>query len=530
MDGETLFQHKLFQLSTICPGEPYGGFLARQRDSSAIGLLEQLTGHGNIPWILPTRLEEHLLALSEYTGSVEKVLNYHTLLAGFNRFLSHKDALRLRAHHLGRYSASVVSIIGLSKNGRHGHAWSPAICLECLEKDIAPGGKKFWRMDLLLSHIRFCPRHGTRIYTHCNTCVHGHRGSYAVTSPDSSCICGKHLKVRDHVSSHRVEHLELDIARGWSRLLDPEFAPHMQGPEFLDLVSRKARSLGLVNDQGVHWNNFYEMFNAPALAALGDSLAFPFRNGSVRRALRGQVMLRNPIQAIFLLIALFGTWDDVEAAISDPFLIPAPQLDHKPVVSTSKQRPGQYESIKAARFEKSMSLMPETIELYRQMRDANPHLPHSTIVMALPSANQFGLNADILRAHGLTDMPLRTGKANAAELDASGAAYIERRHKELVRSGARFRFTTARLLDGHAIRFGWNFVLGRENYPLTAAALDKYYEPVMTRTRRVLRMDILEGKFPRYGKADAERIAGMTDHQVKLLWKSCHRRSRAKPR
>ncbi|SKC83748.1 hypothetical protein SAMN05445504_3724 [Burkholderia sp. CF099] len=530
MDGELLFRHKLFQLSTICPGEVYGGFLARQRDNSAIALVQQLNGHGDIPWIVPSRLEERIPPLVEYTGPVKHVLQYHTLFTGFNRFLSYEDALSLRTSYLGQYSTSSVTLVGLIKNGQRGHAWNPAICLECLQKDVAPGGKTFWRGDLLLSHIRFCPRHATTIYTHCTTCAHGHRKSRSIRSPDSVCICGNRLRAREHVSNYPVQHLELDIARAWSRLLDPEFAPHMQGPEFLTLVSQKARSLGLANDQSVNWKHFYEIFHAPAIAALGESLAFPFRTESVAYALRGKAMIRNPIHAIFLLLMLFGAWDDVEAAIHDPAKIPAPQPSQRPAVSENNHRPRHYERHRAKRYERSMALLPETIKLYQQIRDANPHLSHTAIVLALPDQNRYGLTAEILRAHGLTDMPLRFGQVNTAAMDASGADHIERRYKELVENGARFRITTSRLLYGHEMRYSWGVPLARANYPATDAALEKYRDTQMTRMRRVLRIDLLAGKFRRFGPADAERIPDMTDLQVVRLWRKCNRRSRAKPR
>jgi hypothetical protein len=517
MPTKTILKQSLFSLTSICKGEVFAGYLARHRMHGSVSPLVQLYGHGVMSWILPSRLEENVALLSDYVGSVGNVLANHTLIPGFNRFLSLADAERVRTHHVGSTEWRVNSIIGLTNNRQLGHTWSPGICIECLKEDIAPNGATYWRRDFLLSHVRFCARHGKRIYTYCGICNHGFRTSGTLDAPRNSC-CSRPLKVRKHVVTHNIEHLELDLARGWSTLLDARFAPHVRGPEIATVIHKKAWELGLLTEQVVRWKRFEEFFGQPDLTALGISVGFPFRSDTTHLALRGQASPRNPFHALFLLVAMFGSWNAAERAILSSQSV-GKSKPEAPRVSDPKWA-NIYQRQRPRFLARSAELLPETTRLYEQLRDANPHLSHSSLVLRLPHANRMGLTVDVLRKGGVKEIPAR-GPDKAARNDASAAAHIERRWHDLIESGARFRFTAQRLLYGHSLANRWTDPAARDASPKAAAMLAKYSETPVMRSRRILRVDILAGKVPRCRPANVDSLDGMTDREIESLMDHC---------
>lgn len=510
---------RLFSQSSICVGEVFASYLARHRYRSTPLRAAQLYSSFRPSWILPTRLDEYVEALGDYIGSVDQVIANNTLFPGFNRFLSTTSSefvlTRLRDKDTRFMSPSLTGM-------DHGHAlrrnWAPGICLECLSEDVSPDGEAFWRRDFLLVHIRHCARHGTRIHEFCDTCAHGFRGSTVVTTPTNRCLCGKPLVPRPHSTEHDAAQLEFDLARGWSKLLTSDFAPNIRGPEMWALMQRQAQHLGFVRDARISWGKFAEFFAQSGLKTMATSIGFPFRNNSVAEALRGQKPMANPIQALFLLIALYGSWSAVEAAIKSEML--TRPLPHNPKrVNRKHLSPNRGQSKRDRLLAQSIAMLPETCRLYENFRDANPHLPHSSIMRLLPWLNQYAVRIDRLRAHGVTQIPTRKRLEFSAEMDASAASHIENRWKEMIQAGARFRITGYRLLRGHPMASNWGRPEIRARSPMTAIALNKYVDTMMTRMRRALHVDVLAGKVPGWAVEDAAKLDEMTDREISLLWR-----------
>ncbi|WP_143331052.1 TniQ family protein [Burkholderia aenigmatica] len=520
MQKEILLERGTFSLSSICKGEIFAGYLARQRYQGFVSLVMQIYGSRNSSWLFPSHLEKAAHILGNHVGSTANIIANNTLVPGFSRFLPLERINLLHRRHAGPTARGLSAIVGLGPANVRGHAWNPGICLECLAEDISPNGTPFWRRDHVLAYARFCARHETRTYTLCDSCVHGFRSSAALLAPRSTCICGRSLRARVYSTTENIDHFELDLARGWSKLLDSTFSPQLHGPGISSLIQAKAIELGLVRDGRANWKRIFDFFNQPQLNALGISIGLKLRQDNASRALRGHEPPRNPFHALFLLIAMFGSWDAVENSIlTNSHTRTFPKADDS-IDQTLKSKLARQNRALARQkaFARSIELLPETCRLYEQLLDSNPHLSHSELCTLLPSKNRPAASIGRLRANGAKRIPARRGPEHQANRDLITASQIESRYRNLVSSGAKFRFTKSRLLYGSAVANIWNDPAVRTNSPKTAQVLEKYMETPEKRYRRLLRADILAGKVRGCSPRDAERIDEMTDREIKSLW------------
>lgn len=299
-------------------------------------------------------------------------------------------------------------------------------------------------------------------------------------------------------------------------MLDPTFSPYTRGSEIAALTRAKAISLGLANSRTVDWKNFQVYFDHPILKAFGKDIAFPFRNETTRDMIRGKRSIRNPIHALFLLIALFGTWDAVEDAIQGP----AQNLPDE----SRKRRKKSYVQTKEANalywkehYSESIKLLPQTSQLYEKLRNDNPELGHLAIRRLLPHPHGLAATRERLRKHGACPPPTEGDKEHAAAKDISAALHIERRRRELIQAGTKVRLSKSLLLWGHPLHGRINDPAVRARCPRTKAALEKYVETAEMRRRRVIRTEVLAGKIPRYPPSEAYKIDSLTDREIVSL-------------
>ncbi len=513
MQAPILLKHGLLSVSSICRGEVFTAYLLKHPHHPILTKQSQIYKKCDSAWLLPAGIRNYVDYLSAYVGSLDNVLDNNTLALGFSRFLSREDGQTVRRYHTGEIESRISAIVGLTKCGRTGRNWSPGICLECLNEDICATGEVFWRRDFLLNNVRWCARHQTPIHNFCDSCLYitQRKLFYA---PADRCVCGHPLNTRTRISN--FEELELELSRGWTKMLDPTFAPHLRGPEIAALTRDTATELGLAKNCRVKWKHFRTFLGQPKLKAFGESIGFKIYAEYNWKAISGERSIRDPFHALFLLIAMLGSWDAVEDAIKSrpqyPHTSPESQ-SRAPSTILRKTDPSTQERTKAL----SIALLPETSRLYSRLRDENPELNHSSIKRLLPTLHSRAINRDALRAHGVAVKPTIWEKEDTAAKDAEAAAYIERRWHELTTAG------TTRRLTKHLLLWGSPFgqILQRPatltRLPLMSAALRKYTETSAMRYRRLLRMEILSGNFPRVAPKDVDSIDGLSDKKIESI-------------
>ncbi|WP_124495452.1 hypothetical protein [Burkholderia sp. Bp9140] len=501
----------LLSLPSICKGENFAGFLTKNQTNSLVPISRQFDD--KVSWVLPYMLEKQVPLLGSAVGSVNDVLTDNTLLPALSRFLAPADAARLRAYHLVGARPPHRHPFAAFRNSFPGSNWKPGICLACLDEDISPDGNPFWRRDFVLFDFRLCARHGTRIHDICDTCANSGRWLLRLTWPKSRCLCGGKLKPRVHPDMQGYEHVELDFVRGWSRLLDAGFAPHMQGPQIAAVINRQAQSIGIVDGMRVRWNDFYEFFLSPGCMQVAQNIGFTFKSESVRGALAGEAPPRNPFHSLFMLIALFDGWDNAELAL----LSPAP-----PSPSThTRVKHGQSRELGTAarkRLHKiSMTLLPETIALYNSLRKKHPSLSHSNIRDLLPPTNQLAVTRARLLEHGANVPPARHGTDIYRKNDALLVQRIKERARTFKAMNTTRRLTAHLLMGGHRGSACPRHVFV-DRYPNAAAALEKLIETPLQRYIRLLRPLVLSGQIPGWRAKDVGRLKDLQFKQAQLLW------------
>ncbi|WP_143136613.1 hypothetical protein [Burkholderia ubonensis] len=504
-------------LSSICKGEAFSGYIGMHGKFSRTPLGRQLNGKYYIAWLFPSELERQVQVLGDYVGCLEDVLNWNTLLPGLCRSLPRVVAQKLRLRHIGRTAGGMTSLIGFA-NMRSGVYGGPGICLQCLKDDISPAGLPFWRRDFLIRNVRFCARHETPIYEFCQICTLRFRRSLKLSVPQATCECGAPLKLREHGKTRDARDIELDMARGWSKFLDPEFLPYVQEPYITELIHEQAWERGLVSHVGVNWPRFYDLISPAAHKYVATSIHLPYQGKTIAHALRGEHTPRNPFHTLFLLIALFGSWNAVESALQSQHYsgISPPISPYKFKNWPSETRTLHKQRVlREARYAKSLALLPQTSRLYETLQSANPHLSHTQLRLMLPTLNNLAATRERLKSHGVTTIPTRQGHLYKRELDIALTAHIEQRRAELLATDERIRISRSLLVNGHNTKVKRDYV--DEHLPMAAAALRKYVETPLTWRRRVVGSAIRAGKLRNWSPDDADRVDVLSFHELDLL-------------
>ncbi|WP_434113355.1 TniQ family protein [Paraburkholderia caffeinilytica] len=482
-------------------------------------ICKEVSGLNKSPsWIFPTNLARYIELLGDRVGSENDVLANNTLLPGYTRFLFRSAREQLRQRHLTESQWSSATELGMTRMSRP--IWNPAVCMICLQDDLTPNGTPFWRRDFLFSHTRFCPRHETPLYEMCGACTHSSRVSDVITSPLDSCICGNPLKARTHTLSERAQEIELDIARGWSTLLDSSFCPRMRGIQFADLLHQVARAHGLIWRGRIQRRKYQALVSDSAKAEVIMSLRIPVSGPLIHRALAGFECPRNPFVSIFMLVALFGSWATAEAAIraykSTSINPHVPFDDAQPC---APRRRSSYNHVQS--MAKSIALLPEAGHLYSEIKEANPHLSHSEVVKTLPMRYRRAATRESLAMHGVDLVPARKGDEYRHAVDESLASHIERRKLEFVEKNVPFVISSSRLLSGHPRVSQRTAVLA--NFPKAAAALERCVETNEQHYRRLIKTAIRSGALEGLTPASEHIVDEMDLRRLNLLWARVNR-------
>lgn len=291
--------------------EPFRAFL--QRRGRRYGK-KILYGRGDAIkrlWFLPSRLYKYAEELG--LPSVDDIIEQNTLFPCLSRFLGDADQGALIRHHLVEPESKITRIVGLTATLAPTLNWAPGICLDCQSEDMRAYDHTIWRRDFLLPEVRWCGRHNAPIFSLCDACLRRFATGKHFDIPLSRCPCGRPLAIR----AKTIHRQERDVALGWQRLLDSEFAPYIGSREMGALANERAAGLGLIDERQINWVRCQEFFESQRLRGFGNSIGFRLTGRPLENALLGKKCPRHPLHAIFLLVALYGSWHAVEESLLD---------------------------------------------------------------------------------------------------------------------------------------------------------------------------------------------------------------------
>ncbi|WP_343665051.1 hypothetical protein [Paraburkholderia tropica] len=513
-----------FTKTSICKGETLRGYLLRRKFRGSPRNSREIEIPRSVSWLLPSNLKDFEEKYGTYLGSALKVMRENTINPGVSRFAPAKVTKELFSFQMGDSRKIFPPMrLGLTSHGTTSHTWDLGICIRCLDEDVTPCGESFWRRDFLLTSITMCPRHESRILALCGNCRHSNRNSNAYLPPSSRCLCPNPLAPRIYKSDIDIEHLELELAKGWSRALDENFAPNMSSNDFLKILKMRAAELGLSINGAIQWEKVRNFFSRPDLTEMAKSLRFNLKSYKTQYLFSGREIHAGPIHMIFALNSLFGNWQAVEDAISSNY-ISRHDFIMKPVPLKNKRRKSNYTNERYLRHrEESIDLFPKTIILYKRIQDKFPGISHTEILRFLPFKNQFAVNIDRLQEHGVENLPVRNGPISTSRIDEIACKYIAKRGREFIRTGADFRITPARLLSRCPVQV---YILSPEaekTYPQTSAALRRYSEDLQQFHRRAIRFAVSEGSFCLSPMFDAVELSKLPKTKLAELYKQLRR-------
>ncbi|MDR5879417.1 TniQ family protein [Caballeronia sp. LZ032] len=370
--------------------------------------------------------------LGDTVGSVEEVLEHNTLLPLTARFLETDDHLFVKAHFLGDPLHGLQAKLGM--NGPRS-GWSKVRllrCPECMKEDIGCCGNPFWRRDHLVPGLLFCGKHGIPLHEACEECMDFAKNPERVLHAGHHCGCGLSPIVEASKLSSGESETEIQIARVMSRLLRSDYLPHVDPKAVMTAVARGALKHGLVADGQSNMQSIAEFFSEHPLSTTVQRTGLR-KAGDIRfvRVLKGTDGVRHPVEAVILLTALHGRWEEVETAFerkSDP----SPSVPRETVVGKWSQFPSRKRAYRyAALRARILPALPRHIHAYKKERKQRPELAHGELLLKFPAEVRKFLTRKRLIAAGVDVPGWRRGTEGPTSIDGEFARYIDERGRYL---------------------------------------------------------------------------------------------------
>lgn len=492
-------------MTSIADGEHFPLYPARLRSFACV----DLTPSG---LLFPSGMRSLIDKFGDLVGPLDKVFAGHTLLPLFNRTLVSEEQAALKGHSLDTPKMGLPAVVGL--NGpRSGWARATvACCPMCIQDDIAPCGNPFWRRDHLVPGLLFCSRHQLPLHVPCEMCADFRTFPNLTTHPGRHCGCGlRPLPLTSTLSDADIAS-ETEMAKAVSKLLQPNYLPQLNRFGISTLVAKSASGLGLAKDISVNWRRTEEYLKDGPHARLISRTSLLLGRAQVGAVLRGKAVFRNPLQSVALLIALYGTWDAVEAECAT-----ATSEDRQTALATKRATvslPGKAISRRKSVEKHHDRWFAHYVVLYRKVRKEHPDDSSSQLLRRLPSSAAHFLTRAKLVAAG-EDVPPRFTYSKA--LDQSFSRHIRAAAKRLLEQGYRWRVTQRALTRGHRMDLAWHQI--RNRLPLAKLALAECEECESAYRRRRLLMLSNSATVLKMLQLNKEQIDEMDDMTVRRLLK-----------
>ncbi|WP_316659606.1 hypothetical protein [Ralstonia condita] len=187
---------------------------------------------------------------------------------------------------------------------------------------------------------------------------------------------------------------------------------------------------------------------------------FPkIRDKRLGTSLTGKTLLRNPLHSVLLLQLVFGNWQAVEDAFSEPRVSPAQSPTRtRRAASTAGDTPRKRWLAKH-----QQRLFERFLEHYRDVRAKHPEESHADLLRRLPYTARIVLTQK--RLAEVNENP----EGRYERLDISLSRHIHTLSEKLRASGYEQRISRRALLTGHRMHGAWNRI--SDNLPLSRKAL-----------------------------------------------------------
>jgi TniQ len=483
-------------ITSIADGEHFPLYPARLRTFACV----DLTPDG---LIFPSGMRKLIEQFGDLVGPVDTVLARNTLLPLFHRVLDPENQATLVSHFLDEPRYGLPGIVGL--NGpRSGWARvKPARCPACIQEDVAPCSNPFWRRDHLIPGLLFCSRHQLPLHIPCDTCADFKAYQNLTTHPGMHCGCGLRPLPQTAKLSNADIASEIEMATAASKLLQPDYLPQLNHIGIAALVEKSTRTLGLVEDSRVNWQRTEAYFKEAPHQQLISRTSLLRGRYQVSTVLCGGGVFRNPVENLALLIALYGTWDAVEAECLSVAAAERAKAAREQSKASRKPRDTTARARWVAKHHDRW--FAHYVELYRAMRREHPLDNHSKLLGRLPAnAGRFLTRAKLVAAG--EDVP-STRFADRSPydeaLDISFTRHIRATAGKLVTEGYRRQITERVLLRGHRMDAAWSQV--RKRLPNASKALAECAENRAAHRRRLLML---------CKSAEVSSIVGLNKEQV----------------
>ncbi|OAJ55971.1 hypothetical protein A6V36_30475 [Paraburkholderia ginsengiterrae] len=228
------------------------------------------------------------------------------------------------------------------------------------------------------------------------------------------CGCGLKPIAEATSLSDRQAETEMEVARIASKLLEPDYLPHLNHASVAQAIAEAAMRHGLIRGGRFFWNTTKEYFAQHSLRPVVERTGIAIeRSQAFGNILKGRQFLRHPIEAISMLRALNASWDHVEKIfMNKPNLVTIEEQCNPVKTAPRKDWTKYHQSYINRNFK---SLFSRYASQYDELRRERPELSHVQLMRLLPTTANDVLTEDSLAAAGYdVPMVLKNGVRNRA--------------------------------------------------------------------------------------------------------------------
>lgn len=435
-----------------------------------------------LSWAFPSNLGRIADLFHPAVPSIEEIINNHTLFPLLRPFIPEEAVTRLLNHYHGKGVQGIASSVGFAHFGKPGR-WNLSICLRCVADDTSCYEFSYWRVGHLVPGLALCPYHLEPLYKYCGSCQSGFRHSKSVWLPSSLCLCGGELQRVRKFEGKTEQAAEEFISQTAHQILAGAIPSELNHARILKTISAQAQYAGF-SGRGALAKMRDILINKTSTETVVAYNVSTASNTAFDKTLSGRALIRNPIQNVILIRALFGSLADFINAAEGRYSsvdIPIGPTNDKQSQENKRRRAPRYSYWEKLSEQELFELRQVYRAVVANLKKNIPTLQRNGLrALGAWKAYAFLLRFDtawfdeILPRKPFPLNPRERWEKAKKSIDISLRKHIYRRRKELLDSVFEGRITHSRLLYGHSMVSRSKKAF--DTYPLAKNALKQCIE------------------------------------------------------